>query len=247
MTLNLLKKEIKLNYNVSTIIWIVCAFFMFLIPNYPLYMGPFYITLGIMMVFTLGLSTNDILYSVLLPVRKRDTVRARFIYCFCLELLAIFFGIFGLFFRTVMHYEQNKAGIDINVAYFGFQFILFAASNCVFLGNVYKNPVKSGSKFLLSAIPYFGLYAIFELPVWNYYGMIEGLKKGGYDLSWALEDALSKRSWYSLESIGSYLVARDTAGQIKQLPILAVGIILFIGLFLLSYKRAVKQFEKYNI
>ena len=80
-TLNLLKKELVLGNTMQTIIWSICCFGMFFIPSYPSYVGPFYITLCIMMTFALNQSSHDILYTVLLPVRKIDTVKARFLYC----------------------------------------------------------------------------------------------------------------------------------------------------------------------
>ena len=64
-TLNLLKKEIKLGNSTQSICWTICCFGMYLIPSYPYYVGPFYITLAIMMTFALNQSSHDILYTVL--------------------------------------------------------------------------------------------------------------------------------------------------------------------------------------
>ena len=88
-TLNLLKKEIVLGNSVQTVCWLICCFGMYFVPSYPCYIGPFYITLAIMLTFALNQSSHDILYTVLLPVRKIDTVKARFLYCGLLEILAL--------------------------------------------------------------------------------------------------------------------------------------------------------------
>ena len=90
-TVNLLKKEIILGNSLQTVCWLVCCFGMFFIPSYPAYIGPFYITLSIMMTFALNQASHDILYTVLLPVRKIDTVKARFLYCGLLEVVSILF------------------------------------------------------------------------------------------------------------------------------------------------------------
>ena len=83
--LNLLKKEFLLGNNLSVIIWLFCSFIMQLIPSYPMYVGPYYICLCIMLSFALNQTSHDILYTVLLPVKKIDTVKARFMYACILE------------------------------------------------------------------------------------------------------------------------------------------------------------------
>ena len=246
-TLNLLKKEIKLGNSTQSICWTICCFGMFLIPSYPYYVGPFYITLAIMMTFALNQSSHDILYTVLLPVRKIDTVKARFLYCGLYELLALVLALVGALIHHLVGYPENNAGINITVAYFGFQLIVFSVFNLIFLGNVYKDPLKPGVRFIFASVAYLILFFIFEFPVWNYWGMISGLKKGGFDLSWAVSDALMRRPWYSLENIGHYLTSTDMESQIQQLPVLAVGVVIFALSWLLTFRRAARLFEKYDL
>ena len=246
-TLNLLKKEIKLGNSVQSICWTICCFGMYLIPSYPYYVGPFYITLAIMMTFALNQSSHDILYTVLLPVRKIDTVKARFLYCGMYEILALVLALVGALVHKLLPYPDNSAGINITVAYFGLQLIVFSVFNLIFLGNVYKNPLKPGVRFMVASAAYLILFFIFEFPVWNYWGMISGLKKGGYDLSWAINDALIRRPWYSLENIGHYLTSTDMESQFQQLPVFAVGLVIFALSWLLTFRRAARLFEKYDL
>ena len=117
-TLNLLKKEIVLGNSVQTVCWLICCFGMYFIPSYPNYVGPFYITLAIMMTFALNQSSHDILYTVLLPVRKIDTVKARFLYCGLLEILALVFAAIALAVRNALGFPGNQAGINLTFAYF---------------------------------------------------------------------------------------------------------------------------------
>ena len=159
-TINLLKKEIKLGNTVQTLIWTICCFCMFFIPSYPSYIGPFYITLSIMMTFALNQSSHDILYTVLLPVRKIDTVKARFLYCSILEVLSLLMGAIAAVVRHFGGFPQNNAGIDLTFAYFGLQLIIFAVFNLIFFGNVYKNPLKPGLCYFIAAVAYFLVYAI---------------------------------------------------------------------------------------
>ena len=50
-TLKHMKKELCLGNAFQTVIWTVCCLGMYFIPSYPMYVGPFYMTLCIMMTF----------------------------------------------------------------------------------------------------------------------------------------------------------------------------------------------------
>ena len=116
-TINLLKKELTLGNTVQSICWFICCAGMYFIPSYPSYIGPFYITLAIMMTFALNQSSHDILYTALLPVRKIDTVKARFLYCGLLEICAIAFGVIAAIIKHFVHFPENQAGINLTFAY----------------------------------------------------------------------------------------------------------------------------------
>ena len=234
-TLNLLKKEIVLGNSIQNLCWLICCIGMFFIPSYPSYVGPFYITLSIMMTFALNQSSHDILYTVLLPVRKIDTVKARFLYCGMLELLALFTGVIAGIIRMAAAFPPNKSGIGINLAYFGLQLIVFAVFNFFFLGNVYKDPLKPGVRYLFAALAYFITYAICELPVWTYFGMNKKLESGEIP------------ELPALAKIGSYLYITDGSYLSRQALILLGGILIFAGSWVITFQRSARQFEKYDI
>ena len=227
----LLKKEMKLETNLSVYLWIVCLIIFYYIPSYPIYIGCFYITLGVMMLFSLNQLSHGMMYTVLLPVRKIDTVKARFLYCGFLEILFIPFAILATLVRGKFNFPPNQAGIDINVAYYGFQLIILAIFNCVFLGGIYKNPLKPGWRFMIAAVLYFGIYALCELPVWLYRGV----------------EAHGETPQTLITRFGSILCHNDFAGQLKQLPVLGIGILIFIISWPITFKRAAKQFERYDM
>ena len=234
-TINLLKKEVLLGNTLQTVCWLVCCFGMFFIPNYPVYIGPFYITLSIMMTFALNQASHDILYTVLLPVRKIDTVKARFLYCGLLELVSLLFGVLAAFVRCLAGFPENGAGIGLTVAYFGLQLIIFAIFNFLFLGNVYKNPVKPGLRYLLAGVAYFISYVIFELPVWIYKGVQNKITDG-------LDIEIS-----GLARIGYYFANMEGDNLVRQFIILLGGFLIFAATWPLTFHRAAKQFEKYDI
>ena len=224
-TMNLLKKEIALGNTFQTIIWSICCFGMYFIPNYPSYIGPFYITLCIMMTFALNQSSHDILYTVLLPVRKIDTVKARFLYCGLIELLSLLLALIPTLLRyKITSFPVNQAGISTTPAYYGLQLILYSIFNLIFLGNVYKNPLKPGLRYLAGAIAYFVFYAVFELPVWMYHA-----NKG------------------PLAPIGQMLTDMSGAFLGKQFILLFDGLLIFAGVWTLTFRSAARQFEKYDL
>ena len=234
-TINLLKKEIKLGNTAQTLCWLICCFGMYFIPSYPTYIGPFYITLSIMLTFALNQSSHDILYTVLLPVRKIDTVKARFLYCGMHELFAILSALIALVVRTLCHMPQNRAGIGITIAYFGLQLIIFAVFNFIFLGNVYKDPLKPGKRYIIAAIAYFVMYALCEIPVWTYYAARS-----------TMSDEQIAGS-FSLQRIGLMFSAVDGPFVAKQCIILLGGVLIFAGSWCITFNRAAHQFEKYDM
>ena len=234
-TINLLKKEITLGNTLSCLIWMICCLGMYFIPNYPSYVGPFYITLCIMMTFALNQTSHDILYTVLLPVRKIDTVKARFLYCGMLELVAVFLGVAAGLIKHFAHYPLNYSGCNITVAFFGLLLTVYSVFNFVFLGNVYKNPLKPGLRFFGAAVAYFVTYALCEIPVWFYHSMSDKFVSGEMESLPVLAD------------IGSFITSTDPSDLVRQLPILAVGIVLFAFSWILTFRRAARQFEKYDL
>ena len=234
-TLNLLKKELILGNTMQTIIWMTCCFGMYFIPSYPTYIGPFYITLCIMMTFALNQSSHDILYTVLLPVRKTDTVKARFLYCGLIEILSLVLALIPYFLKKAVAFPENNAGINLNVAYFGLQLVLYGIFNLIFLGNVYKNPLKPGVRYFVGAVFYFVIYALFELPVWKFYGLKNDFTEGKIT-------ELPK-----LAQIGQMLTDTTGAFMKNHCIILLGGILIFAGLWYISYCFAAKQFKEYDM
>lgn len=234
-TINLLKKEILLGNSIQTICWLICCVGMFFIPSYPVYIGPFYITLSIMMTFALNQSSHDILYTVLLPVRKIDAVKARFLYCGMLEIMTLLLGLIAGFIRIAVTFPQNKSGIGITIAYFGLQLVVFAVFNFLFFGGVYKDPLKPGLRYLIAAIFYFVIYALCELPVWIYFAMRSKLAEG------------SISELPVIAEFGRSISSMEGADLLRQIPVLIAGIVIFACSWYFTFRRAAKQFEKYDM
>ena len=89
----LIYKELKLAMHPICYIFIVLFPFMILIPSYPLGIGFIYVLTCYPILFlgaNKGQQSNDLLYSTLLPVRKKDIVLARIVTVILMQAAFIF-------------------------------------------------------------------------------------------------------------------------------------------------------------
>ena len=85
----LIYKELKLAMHPICYVFIVLFPFMILIPSYPLGIGFIYVLTCYPILFlgaNKGQQSNDLLYSTLLPVRKKDIVLARILTVIFMQL-----------------------------------------------------------------------------------------------------------------------------------------------------------------
>lgn len=146
---NLVYKEWKLAIHPTGYIFLLMGG-MLLIPNYPYYVAFFYQTLGIFFMFMSGNTTNDVFFTTLLPVRKRDVVKARLGTMIGLEVLQIIVAVPFALLRSKITSAENLAGMDANIALFGLVLIMFGVFNVVFLPMFYRTAYKTGTPFMLA-------------------------------------------------------------------------------------------------
>ncbi len=214
----LIMKEIKLT--ASALTWLFIAFSaMTLIPGYPILVGAFFVTLGIFYSFQFGREFNDTLYTALLPVEKRDVVRAKYAFSLLVELaaFAISAGLTVLrmtALRDVAAYAENPL-MNANLAYLGYILIVFAAFNILFLGGFFRTAYYVGRPFIVYAIVCFLLIGVGET-----LHHVPGL---------------------------TVLNAAGTEGIGLQCAVMGAGAAVFIAGTLLSMKKAEKRFEKLDL
>lgn len=187
------------------------------IPNYPYYVTFFYTCLGIFFVFQLNRENRDIYYMMALPIRKRDIVRARFYLVVFIELLQIITCIPFSIIRDKFIPLNNQVGIEANVAFFGLSLIMLGIFNLVFVAEYYKTGYKIGIPFIKASIIIFFYIAIAEILL----RVIPYLSK--------YCDSISKED------------------LIMQIPVLILGIVFYSIITVISYKKAVKCFEKLDL
>lgn len=148
----LLTKELKL-FSAPLTYFFLAFSLMTLIPGYPILMGSFFVCFGIFQSFQLGRETNDVLYTVLLPIKKSDAVKARFEFVVLIELMGfVLMAILTAVRMTVLSgaapYVQNPL-MSANPVYLAFVLIIYAAFNLIFVRQFYKTAYKIGKPFII--------------------------------------------------------------------------------------------------
>ena len=141
----LLYKEFKLAMHPICYIFIVLFPFMVLIPSYPIAVGFIYILSCYPILFlgaNKGQQSNDLLYSTLLPVRKKDIVLARIITVIIIQVA--FMAIMSCLVPVAMLIQKNSGttapGLGINgyVSILAIAIIGYAIADLIYMPIYYK-------------------------------------------------------------------------------------------------------------
>lgn len=215
---NILLKEMKLSASLLSYLFIAFGL-MFFLPGYPVLCGVFFVTLGIFQSFQNARETNDILFSALLPVPKRDVVRGKYLFVCFIELCGLaVMGIAVILRMTVLAdmpaYREN-ALMNANGFALGLAFLIFGLFNAVFVGGFFKTAYKFGKPFVTYAV-----LAFLTVGIGETLHHIPGLE--------------------GLDAFGT-----DRAGL--QAILLLSGAAAFTLLTVFSYRRSCKRFEKIDL
>lgn len=213
---NFLNKEFKLCLSPINYIFLIFVAMM-LIPNYPYYVPLFYLCLSVFFIFNNGQINRDMEYSLILPIRKCDIVKSRCIVVCVYELIGVVFMIPLAILNNKLLPGGNLAGIDGNVAFFGLGLIILTIFHYVFFVSFYKKATKPGLAFLFGCIAFWLVYCILEFPIW-------------------LKNIFPFDFFRVMDST-------EGADLIKQIPVLAAGILIYILGWVLTYKQSAKEFE----
>lgn len=151
----LLRKEMFLTASPLTYLFLLFTT-MAWIPGYPILMSGFFICLGIFYSFQFSREYNDTLYSALLPVSKGDVVRAKYAFTAAVQaaallLSALFTFLFAILLGNNPTYSQN-AMMNANLAYLGYELVIFGLFNLIFLPGFFKTGYYVGKPFLFFSI-----------------------------------------------------------------------------------------------
>lgn len=192
-----------------------------LIPSYPYYVTFFYSSLGIFLFFQSCRENRDVYYMTLLPVTKREMVRARVRTVMLLEAMQAAACIPFMLLRAQYAQILNPVGIEANVAFLGMGFVLMGVFNALFLPMHYKNGYDLGKPFLVCSILEFVLIAVLE----------------------TLEHVLLAVLPQSAALLESYALH----DQLRQLPVLLGGAAVWLLLSALAFHTSAGRFEKVDL
>ncbi len=215
---NIMLKEIKLS--ASPLAFIFIAFgLMFFLPGYPILCGTFFVTLGLFQSFQAAREANDIVFSALLPIAKKDVVKGKYLFvCFIEACSFVLMAIATIIRMTALKdapvYLQN-ALMNANLFALGAALVILGLFNMIFLGGFFRTAYKIGKPFVIYIIVGFVMIFVFE----------------------ALHHipGLGMLNAFGTENIG------------LQVATLAIGAIIFAAMTLLSYKAACRNFEKIDL
>ena len=166
----LLYKEFKLSMHYICYIFVVAFPLMILIPAYPLAIGFIYVLTCYPILFlgaNKGQQSNDLLYSVLLPVRKKDIVKARMFTVIIMQFtfIAIMSLLLPLAFTIAAETTEKVPGLDLNgfVSVVAIALVGYAIADLIYFSIYYKNGksiVASTILTILGFVVYLGIFTI---------------------------------------------------------------------------------------
>ena len=217
----LLYKEFKLAMHPICYVFVFMFPLMLLIPSYPIGIGFIYILSCYPILFlgaNKGQQSNDLLFSTLLPVRKKDIVMARIITIAVLQftymlMLCALLPLAFLIHKSIPGEEIPGLGLEAFVSVLAIAIVGYSVADLIFFPIYYKHGksiVMSTLFTMLGFILYLGIFTI-ALP------FIPGLE------------------WYKDTFSGPLWV---------QFIILGVSLIFYVGIHYIVYKVSSKRLEK---
>ena len=224
----LLYKEFKLAMHPLCYLFIALFPFMILIPSYPVAIGFIYVLSCYPVLFlgaNKGQQSNDLLFSTLLPVRKRDIVLARIFTVVIMHL--IFIAIMSVLcplaiyiqnsIRAGASEEQLKELVDVGLSLNGFISVVgialvgFGLADLIYFSVYYKHGKSIVMSTLLTIIGFIVYLGIFTI---------------------------------GLGFVPAYKAFLCDSGIGYQFIVLGGGLLLYVLLHFLTYKVASKELEQ---
>lgn len=215
---NILKKELTLSASFLSYLFIIFGL-MFFIPGYPILCGAFFVTLGIFQSFQNAREANDIIFSTLLPVAKKDVVKGKFVFSCFIELCSIILMVTVTLVRMTVLEDaavyRNNAMMNANFFALGAALVIFGFFNLIFIGGFFETAYKFGKPFVVHIIVTFLMIGIGE----------------------ALHHIPG------LEAVNAFGFEKFCL----QFGLFALGAAAYIILTVLSYRRSCRNFERIDL
>ena len=214
----LLMKEIRLSASPLSF-WFILFGLMFFLPGYPILCGVFFVTLGIFQSYQNAREANDIVFSALLPMAKRDVVKGKYLFTCLVELCAFLLMTAAVVLRMTVFADaavyRGNALMNANFFALGMALVGFGLFNLIFVGGFWKTAYRFSGPFIGYAVAAFLWIGVAE--ALHYIPGLEALNAFG------------------------------TEHSAVQLLSLAAGAVIYASVTALSYRAACRNFERIDL
>ena len=226
----LLYKEFALSMHPMCYVMTLVFPIMCLIPNFPLFIGTLYVVPAFSFLFLgaqKGKQSNDLFYSALLPIRKKDIVKARMISGICMEIACL--AMLGILTPIKMVIEKaigptgqvfTSGGM---VSCIAFAIIGYAIVNVIYFLMFYKNGRSVMAPSLIATF----FYLIFTMVFNSILTAVDPVKL--------------------IPLVPGYYQAFVSIHIGYQFIYLAVALIIYFTINFFVYKKASKELEKADL
>ena len=215
---NILLKECKLSAAPLSFLFILFGL-MFFLPGYPVLCGVFFVTLGIFQSYQNAREANDMVFSALLPISKRDVVKGKYLFTAAIELCGILLMAAAVVVRMTVLADapayRSNALMNANLFALGMAFVGFGLFNLIFVGGFFKTAYKFAGPFVGYIIAVFLMICIAET-----LHHVPGF---------------------------AFLNAFGTEHFAVQVLLLGIGAAFYLAVTVLSCKKACKRFDKTDL
>lgn len=149
---NLLYKELRLAAHPTFYVFTLLGALV-LVPSYPYGAVFLFGSLAPYITAMYGRETNDIYYTVLLPVKRCDVVVGKCLMVAVMQIAQLLVSLPFAFLRVYLLPQGNPVGIEANVAYYGFGLLLYAVFDFIFITQFFATAYKAGRAFILASVP----------------------------------------------------------------------------------------------
>ena len=211
---NLLYKEMKLATPLLTFLFLGFSLMTF-IPGYPILCGAFFMSLGLFQGYLYSREADDIMYSVLLPVKKTDVVKAKYAAAVAIQMIAFVlcaaFTLVRMAFMSDAPVYVSNVMMAANPVFLGCLLVTFAAFNAVFIGGFFKTAYKMTKPFVTFVAVCFLIIAVAE-------------------------------ALHHFPGLG-WLNTLDFGSVGPQLLVLVAGVVIYVAVTLISCRNSQRRFE----
>lgn len=218
MMRNILRKEMHLGALAIVYVFILFGL-MFMIPGYPVLCGAFFLTLGLYQNFRYGRECNDLLFSALLPIAKKDVVKGKFMFSCMIQICCFMLMALSVLVRMILFRYQNvylsNPLMNANLFALGAALVIFGLFNLIFTGSYFRTGYRTGRPFVIYMAVCFTAITLAE--ALHHIPGLEALNAFG------CEHAL------------------------LQLATFAAGVLCYTGLTYFSYRKSCENFERIDL